>query len=205
MEILGLILAGGLSSRMGRDKATLDFCGHSLLENQLLKLQEHQLPVAISSNTSGHDDISCDVPILADPVNLKYGGPLAGIYAGLDYAHKKNYHHILTMPVDCPIVPDDFFDKMCQSPIEHDTLRIASTPSGLQPTFALWPTSLKDELLQFLVGSENKSIRSFAFAHNVFIVRFDNGYSDGAFFNVNTPDDYQYLQQNFEMKNETKA
>lgn len=204
MTILGLILAGGHSSRMGRDKAALEFCGRSLIENQISTLKKHELPVAVSSNTLEESSLP-DIPILPDPADVKYGGPLAGIYAGLCYGHDIDHSYVLTMPVDCPIVPEDFFTSMTKDLNKNDGFRIAATSSGLQPTFALWPTSLKDELFKFLVGSKNNSIRSFAFAHNVSIVRFDNVYSEGAFFNVNTPEDYRYLQKKFGIKDERKA
>lgn len=203
MKILGLILAGGHSSRMGRDKADLEFCGRSLIENQISKLINYGLPAAVSSNTL---EQLCfpDIPVLRDPADVKYGGPLAGIYAGLHYGHHIGYDCILTMPVDCPIIPNDFFTNMTKNLNKNNGFRIAATPSGLQPTFALWPTDLKGELYNFLAGSKNNSIRSFAFAHNVSIVRFDNVYSEGAFFNVNTPEDYRYLQENFGIKDERK-
>lgn len=200
MKILGLILAGGHSSRMGQDKAGLKFGGKTLAENQREILVKHHFSVAISSNSHVKTDI--DIPVLPDPAEVKYAGPLAGIYAGLQYASANGYQFILTMPVDCPIIPDEFFVKMTSAIDTTTCLRIASTPSGLQPTFALWATKLKSDLFNFLIGSENKSIRSFAFAHNVSIVRFDNVYSEGAFFNVNTPEDYQYLQENFGIKDE---
>lgn len=203
MRILGLILAGGHSSRMGQDKAGLKFGGKTLAENQREILVKHHFPVAISSNTSVKTDIA--IPVLPDPPEVKYAGPLAGIYAGLQYASTNNYQFVLTMPVDCPIIPDEFFVKMTSAIDTTTCLRIASTPSGLQPTFALWATKLKSDLFNFLIGSENKSIRSFAFAHNVSIVRFDNVYSEGAFFNVNTPEDYQYLQENFWIKDEKQS
>lgn len=204
MKILGLILAGGHSSRMGRDKAALEFCGQSLIENQVSILKKHELPVAVSSNTLKQSCLP-DIPVLHDPADVEYGGPLAGIYAGLCYAHDFGYQYILTMPVDCPIIPDEFFVNMTKNISENGGLRIASTQSGLQPTFALWPTSLKDELFKFLIGSKNNSIRSFAFAHNVSLVRFDNIYCEGAFFNVNTPEDYHYLQEHFGIKDESKS
>ena len=203
MRILGLILAGGHSSRMGQDKAGLKFGGKTLAENQREILVKHHFPVAISSNTSVKTDIA--IPVLPDPPEVKYAGPLAGIYAGLQYASTNNYQFALTMPVDCPIIPDEFFVKMTSAIDTTTCLRIASTPSGLQPTFALWATKLQSDLFNFLIGSENKSIRSFAFAHNVSIVRFDNVYSEGAFFNVNTPEDYQYLQENFGIKDEKQS
>lgn len=204
MKILGLILAGGHSSRMGRDKAGLEFDGKSLIQNQIETFKNRGFPIAISSNTYSLDAFE-PIPVLEDPAEIRYGGPLAGVYVGLNYAFANNYDFVLTMPVDCPIIPEEFFVRITSDIDKNTTLRMASTPSGLQPTFALWPTNLRSDLFEFLKGTENKSIRSFAFAHNVSIVRFDNIYSEGAFFNVNTPEDYQYLQDKFGIKNETKA
>ena len=204
MKILGLILAGGHSSRMGRDKAGLIFGGKSLVQNQIASFERHKFPVAVSSNTFDKAELG-HIAVLPDPAEIKYGGPLAGVYAGLQYASANGFGYILTVPVDCPIIPEEFFVKITAGLDENTTLKIASTPSGLQPTFALWSTKLCPDLLKFLKAAGNKSIRSFAFAHNVSIVRFDNVYSEGAFFNVNTPEDYQYLQEKFGIKDETKA
>lgn len=196
-KILGLILAGGRSSRMGTDKALLEFDGRSFLDIQIAKFKKHDTPIVLSSNLLRADDFNNGIPIIPDKTGQEFSGPLAGIYAGLIYAREHGFDYIITLPIDCPIVPDDYFVKITNNINGLHTFRMASTPSGLQPTFALWPTELISRLHDFLSSIENKSIRAFAFAQNVDILKFENNGASGAFFNINTPEEYRYSQQCF--------
>ena len=203
-KILGFVLAGGRSSRMKQDKTFLELAGRSFLDIQIENLEKHDLPVAISSNTIQKQHYKSEIPVIPDYEDQLFIGPLAGIYAGLTYARQHGYDFILTIPIDCPIIPDAFFEKFIQNIDNDSVFCMAKTAAGLQPTFALWPVALIDELKDFLSDTNNKSIRAFAFAKNVDIIEFDSDIPTGAFFNINTPDDYndskKYFGENMTQK-----
>lgn len=86
-----LILAGGQSSRMGRDKALLCFDGKSLLEHmQQLARHSGASEVMVSRNLPGF-------------INDTYpqAGPLAGILAALGHCHTAQ---LLVLPIDTPLL-----------------------------------------------------------------------------------------------------
>lgn len=100
MSVTGVVLAGGLSRRMGRDKATVRFGGHSLIEIALRSLRE-----------AGCDDV---VVLHRDPLfdvdarvrrDLGGGqGPLDGLVTALTCAETSV---VVTLPVDLPRVSGD--------------------------------------------------------------------------------------------------
>ncbi len=69
---VGVVLAGGLSSRMGCDKAMLSIDGHSLLQHQVDLLRPLCTKVLVSGNYQGFECVPDAVPRC---------GPLGGIYS----------------------------------------------------------------------------------------------------------------------------
>ncbi|SDF62691.1 molybdenum cofactor guanylyltransferase [Sporolituus thermophilus] len=80
MKLTGIVLAGGLSTRMGRDKATLPFSGSDLLHTVLARLAPVCDYLLVVSNVPREIRMP-DVTVVPD----KYPqcGPLAGMHAGL--------------------------------------------------------------------------------------------------------------------------
>lgn len=80
MKLTGIVLAGGLSTRMGRDKATLPFSGSDLLHTVLARLAPVCDHLIVVSNIQ-REILVPDVIVVPD----KYPqcGPLAGMHAGL--------------------------------------------------------------------------------------------------------------------------
>jgi molybdenum cofactor guanylyltransferase len=79
MEASIIILAGGLSSRMGEDKGLMQFQGKRMIEHILDRVSELNLPILIVSNDSRYNQFN--YPCFKD--EFKGQGPLAGLYTGL--------------------------------------------------------------------------------------------------------------------------
>lgn len=102
-----VILAGGASTRMGRDKATLIWQGRTLLERQLALVRSVE-PAEVF--VSARDDAryeGLDAPILRD--RFPDSGPLAGIERALDAAATE---HVLVVAVDLPALTADFLRRL---------------------------------------------------------------------------------------------
>ena len=95
--LIGLVLAGGQSRRMGQDKALMRYQGRTLIDNASLLLQAASCDkVLISRNTPG---------FLND--KIEDAGPLSGVHAVLDALsqfdnHNGNPCELLVLPVDMP-------------------------------------------------------------------------------------------------------
>lgn len=87
-----VVLAGGLSSRMGQDKSFLTFNQLSLLERQTQLLHKVGAQQVLISRNDGQLDSLPDV--------YPHQGPLSGIHSAL----KKALHGLLVIPVDMPLL-----------------------------------------------------------------------------------------------------
>lgn len=79
MEITGIILAGGKSTRMGTDKALLQINGKTLLENAIEICMPVCSEILISSNNPEHQKLGIQII----PDEIKDCGPMGGIYSCL--------------------------------------------------------------------------------------------------------------------------
>ena len=97
MTFSAVILAGGESRRMGRDKAWVEVGGESLIARALVLVRELGLPEVFISGRAGTDYSSMRYPVLFD---LEPGcGPLGGIERALQAA---NSPLLLVLAVDLP-------------------------------------------------------------------------------------------------------
>lgn len=94
--VAGVVLAGGRSSRMGQNKALLNYRGKPLVEHMMLLLRQAGIAdVFISGELPGY-------PGLPDPA--AYQGPgLAMMHVCQQLAGK--YGAVLFVPVDMPFLP----------------------------------------------------------------------------------------------------
>jgi len=112
MKVLGVILAGGLSTRMGgQDKALLDLSGSPLIKHAIDRLENQVDGLVINVNRGLNKYEQFNFPVIPDPLD-GYLGPLAGILSGMDYALGHNFTHIVTAAADTPFFPLDLKDKL---------------------------------------------------------------------------------------------
>lgn len=96
-DAAGFVLAGGQSTRMGTDKALVDFAGRPLIAHALHILREAGLDAKIAGALS---DLSHFAPVVAD---AKPGlGPLGGICAALGSTEAQ---WSVFLSVDMPLLP----------------------------------------------------------------------------------------------------
>lgn len=136
--ILGAILAGGASRRMGRDKAMVEVAGRSMLERvgEALSVVTDRVVVAGREGTvSGYRG----VPDLVDgPV-----GPLAGLAAALDEAARVGAEAVLAVAVDQPFVRAETLRRLTG---EFDGRAVVPEADGVrQVTCALYPAAWQEQ------------------------------------------------------------
>jgi molybdopterin-guanine dinucleotide biosynthesis protein A len=110
----GYVLAGGKSSRMGKDKALLELGGKPLLQHASTKLRRVCAEVSILGNDSALERFGALVRDLHPG-----SGPMAGIEAALlNSRHEWN----VVLPVDVPFLPTALLDSWLWS-VLHDPTR----------------------------------------------------------------------------------
>jgi len=108
MNISAVLLAGGESRRMGRDKATLLFHGRPFWQIQLdllRKLQPEEIFVSARTDPVWRP---ADVPFVPDEPPSR--GPLSGLSATLPQIHAD---HLVALAIDMPFMTPEYLRSLC--------------------------------------------------------------------------------------------
>ncbi|MEL7254684.1 MAG: molybdenum cofactor guanylyltransferase MobA [Pseudomonadota bacterium] len=184
---LGVILAGGLATRMGGgDKGLLTLGDAPILTHVMDRLAPQVADMALNANGDAARFDAFGLPVLPDSID-GFAGPLAGVLAGLDWAAGKGAEAIVTVAADTPFFPCDLVPRLqlAAEGMVHP-LVLSRTPDGRQPTFGLWPVALRDDLRAALQDGMRKVVL-WTDKHAGRTAMFDD--PGEPFFNVNTPDD----------------
>ncbi|SEN06865.1 molybdenum cofactor guanylyltransferase [Loktanella fryxellensis] len=191
---LGVVLAGGLATRMGGgDKGLLRLGDRPLIGHVIDRLAPECAALAINANG---DPARWDIPdlrglpVLPDSV-ADHAGPLAGVLAGLDWAASLGADSIVTVAADTPFCPRDLVTRL-RAQAGAQGLCLAASPDATgrlqrHPTAGLWPTRLREDLRAALTGGLRKMVQ-WTDRHAGSVAAFDSQPVD-PFFNVNTPQD----------------
>jgi len=179
----GVILAGGLSRRMGGgDKGLLPLGDGTILSHVVARLAPQVVALALNANGEPARFAALGLPVVADTID-GFAGPLAGVLAGLDWAATQGGDHIVTAAADTPFFPCDLVPRLLAA---GDGIVLAATADGVHPTFGLWPVALRDDLRAALQGGLRKVVH-WTDRHGAATALFDD--AGDPFFNVNTPED----------------
>ncbi|WP_281709058.1 molybdenum cofactor guanylyltransferase MobA [Phaeobacter italicus] len=199
---IGVILAGGLATRMGGgDKGRLQVGGESLLARVVARIAPQVAGLALNANGDPQRFDDLGLPVIADTID-GFAGPLAGVLAGLDWAAEQGASSIVTVAADTPFFPQDLAERLLAAAEgQRYPLVLATTPrtgeealkSGggrrvnRHPTFGLWPVELREDLRGALQNGLRKVVL-WTDQHGGREALFEAEPFD-PFFNVNTPED----------------
>ena len=131
-----VIIAGGKSSRMGKDKALLPFGKETnLTEYQYKKLKKLFHTVFISAKENKFD---FDCHIITDVYHDT--SPLVGIISIFETL--KEVDAIFILSVDAPFVDKIVIDKIMEEKDDNADVIIAKSPAGVQPLCGLYKKSI---------------------------------------------------------------
>ncbi|EKF59610.1 molybdopterin-guanine dinucleotide biosynthesis protein MobA [Agrobacterium albertimagni AOL15] len=186
-----VILAGGLSRRMGRDKAEL-ILGTTPLALRTAERLRLQTSAVYLNASEGHP-LAAHLPLLQD-TRPDRPGPLAGVLAGLKLFTELpgGPAHVLTTPCDTPFLPRDLLKRL-QDGVRGDAIMLAACNGRTHPITALWPVTLAEDLERWLDDPDHRRVFDFVARHPNETVEFAPlegpfGPVD-PFFNINTPED----------------
>jgi molybdopterin-guanine dinucleotide biosynthesis protein A len=148
MKISAVLLAGGESRRMGKDKATLLFHGTPLWQTQLELLRQLEpAQIFVSART---DPVwrPADVQFVAD--NPPSRGPLSGLAASLAKMCTK---HLLALAIDMPFMTEKYLTFLC-SQLEPSRGVIAKIEDRFEPLAAIYPQEALANVQSALSGED---------------------------------------------------
>ena len=178
---IAVILAGGKSSRMQRDKALLPFWGYSsLAEFQYIRLSKLFSKVYISSKNNKFD---FDVDIIED--RYEESSPLVALVSIFETL--SNIEEVFLLSVDAPFVNKGIIDTLYKNNNVIKDVVVAKSNNGLEPLCAIYNRSCLIEAKKALKANQHK-LRSLFKNLNIKIVKIEN---ESAFINLNYPSEYE--------------
>ncbi|WOC14802.1 Molybdenum cofactor guanylyltransferase [Pseudochrobactrum sp. MP213Fo] len=204
-HVLGLILAGGTSQRLGGgDKSLRPLGEHSILHLVSSRLKPQLKHIVLSANSDPLFFENFGYPVINDGT-WHHSGPLAGILAGCRHAKQLGCSHIMSVAADTPFFPPDLLQRLFQAKQQTNAeIIFARSDTGTHPTFALWPTTIAASLENWLTTSKRRSIRAFADNHSISYAVFDGVDSTSGldpFFNINTRNELMLARSAWQIHN----
>lgn len=189
-DICGVILNGGLSSRMGGGiKSLQKFNNKTIFERVFNKISSQIENVIINSNNNDLRLKEYNLTLVKDKFEGRLG-PLAGIHASLSWI-KKNLPQtkwLVSVPGDTPFLPNDLVDKLYLKAIKNNKkIVMAKSLKKIHPVVGLWKCDLIENLEMNLLNGTRK-IMYWAQNHPMDTIEFNNNHFD-PFFNINYKED----------------
>jgi molybdopterin-guanine dinucleotide biosynthesis protein A len=187
----GFVLAGGRSSRMGSDKAFLEFGGEPLLERALAAVGAVCDRVMIVGDPAkfAHYEGSKKWAMIADI--FPGCGPLGGIHAAL--ANSTAELNVM-VAVDMPFVSAELLAFLFAAAEKNNAIvTVPRAGKGLQPLCAVYRRDFAAVAEHALRAGRNKVDAAFS-GVSTYVIEASEleaaGFSERSFFNVNTPQDW---------------
>jgi molybdopterin-guanine dinucleotide biosynthesis protein A len=141
----GLILAGGRSSRLGTEKALIDFEGQPLVFRVADRMARVAEPVLLATGSPGRLG-PVGYPEIADAT--PEGGPLSGLVAGLQAS---SHELMAVVAVDMPHLSPELLGFLASLRRGEDAV-VPVGATGLEPLHAVYATSALPVMREALAG-----------------------------------------------------
>ena len=195
-NIVGVLLAGGKSRRMGGgDKCLLQLGGKTILQHAIDRATPQVGNLILNINGDPDRFSHYNLNIVSDDIG-NFAGPLAGVLTGMHWV-KENHPEckwIVTFPTDTPFFPIDLASKLYDA-VSNNKAELACAASGGRhhPVFGIWPVNLFAALKVAMEDDGIRKIDDWTSNYNLEVVKFEFTKID-PFFNINRPEELQYAE-----------
>lgn len=183
-NVLGVILAGGLSRRMGGgDKALAPLHGRPVLAHVIDRLAPQVHGLVLNANGDAARWAAFGLTVVPDGLP-EFPGPLAGLLAAMDWGAGR-YGWIATAACDSPFLPRDLVARLRAA--GGGGAAIAASGGRRHPVAGLFPVALRGTLAAYIAGGGRKA-DDWAARCGAAVAAFEASPVD-PFFNINTPEE----------------
>jgi molybdenum cofactor guanylyltransferase len=187
IQATAVILAGGNSRRMGREKAFLLVKGKPLIEHIFSQLYKYFNQVLISADNK---DLYSFLGVPVIPDKKPGSGPLMGIASALE-ASKNDINFVTAC--DIPDINIPFVTMMITMSKDYDGVVPVNSKSQYEPMFAVYKKSMLKGIKKVLSGRKKKISDVFPLYRIKFITLSNTSWLR----NLNTMEDYKsYIKNN---------
>lgn len=180
----GVVLAGGRSRRMGRDKALIGYRGRTLLANALAILRPHVEQLFVIGDPERHG--AAGVEVFKD--DIPGLGPLGGITTALHHASNER---VIVLACDMPHVNEVLIDRLKTMHEPHHDAVVPQCDGQLEPLVAIYHQRCTPAFGRCIAEGQLKMARALEQVHALYvqICPGEEGWPLDLFRNLNAPSD----------------
>lgn len=185
--ITGIVLSGGKSSRMGREKGLCEFNGKMLVQYAIEALKPFCERIIIIANIAGYEKFSYEV--FTD--KIKDLGPIGGIYTGLSYSKTEDN---FVLSCDMPMISNQLIEYILLNRKQKQIV-VPSNDGYFEPLCAFYHYDIYSQLKPAIDHQEYKLV-DFIKTTNFRELKIDKQldfYHPLLFANINSDKDFQSI------------
>jgi molybdopterin-guanine dinucleotide biosynthesis protein A len=190
-EVLGVVLAGGRSTRYGSDKAFADLGGVSLVERAARALDPVARRVVVVANDAGSHAAG---ERQVRPDLIRGIGPLGGLHTAVAWAAEEDLRGVVVLATDMPFVPASLLEELVARLDRGVAVVPASRgPRGFEPLCAAYDVGCLSAIEAAIERGERAVVSFFPHVDTRVLDLADvaaHGDPETIFFNVNRPEDH---------------
>lgn len=187
---VGVLLAGGRSTRMGGgDKSLKVLGGRPMLARIIARARPQVGELIVNANGDPARFAEFGLPVVSDVIE-GFVGPLAGILSALEWAarNRPQSEWVASFPTDAPFFPADLVERLMAAVArEGAELACPRTVDGAHPVFGLWRVALRHDLRRALTKENIRKVDFWTARYKVAHVDYSTT-PFNPFFNVNRPE-----------------
>ncbi|MGQ9510288.1 MAG: molybdenum cofactor guanylyltransferase [Thermodesulfobacteriota bacterium] len=185
-NLTGIILSGGRSLRMGKNKAFIEIEGIPMIERTLNLFEKIFNEILIITNDKDHFHHLNKAKIYNDLIPFQ--GALGGLYTGLYYS---TFEYSFCVGCDMPFLKEPLIKFLIKKIIDEDII-VPKTKDGLEPLHAIYSKRCLKAIKEIMDSGKTRIIDVYPLV-KVKIVEEDEFIAldpeRKSFLNINTPED----------------
>ena len=201
--ILPVVLAGGKSSRFGKDKSITKLGNKTLLEHVVKKLEKEFSEILIVSNSDKLNKMKNNIYITKDCIE-GHLGPLVGVLSAMKWAinNKKKYKWVATFPCDTPFFDVEIIKEFRnRSKSKNNLIHFVNSNNQRHNIFGLWSIDLWEILENDIKHNNFRKVE--IWANKIGVKTFDlNDEKFDKFLNINTEKEFKIAEKNLDKLND---
>ena len=198
-NILGVILAGGKSSRFGSNKSLSKLSNTKLIDHVISKINKYFKEILIVSNDSSLEIDDPKIKIIKDCIQGNLG-PLVGVLSAIKFAKNNNeYNWIMTFPCDTPFFDEIIIEKMIEkTKLSKDKIFFIKDRNQRHNIFGTWSLSL-EKILEEDINNNFRKVDLWADKIGCSLIE-KNVKNVNEFLNINTQEELKLAETIFKKK-----
>ena len=194
-NVLGVILAGGKSSRFGSNKSLSKLADNKLIDHVINKIDIYFPKILVVSNDNNFKIENKKINIIKDCIK-GYLGPLAGVLSAIKYANtfENKYKWIITFPCDTPFFNKIIIEKMIEKTFSaREKIYFVKDKKHRHNIFGLWSISL-EKILEEDLKNNFRKVDLWADKIGCNFIEKDIQ-NENEFLNINTKEDLELAEK----------